>query len=168
MRIDVLDIPLRGRGSRFTLGPIVGWTKVSPEDFEYLSQFRWYQRSDGYVVRGDYSTGRLKIVRMHREIMGFPRMVDHKNHDRLDNRRENLRVSNSKDNNIHTMSTKNSSSKYRGVTWRKDRNKWIAQCAVGGKNKYLGSFDLEEDAANAVKIYLENDFDYREYDTCTG
>lgn len=166
METKILEIPLRGRGSRHTLGPITGWTKVSPEDYEYLSQFRWYLRDNGYVVRGDYSTGSLKIVRMHREILGFPegKTIDHINRDRADNRRENLRVVSQKENTLNTGAKKNSSSKYRGVCWNEKTKSWKAQCSVGGTNKHIGLFKTEEDAAKAVQDYLEENFGFRQED----
>lgn len=41
------------------------------------------------------------------------------------------------------------SSKYRGVSWKKDNKCWSAQIVVNGKSVYLGLFSVEEDAARA-------------------
>ena len=40
-----------------------------------------------------------------------------------------------------------SSCSYKGVSWRKDTNKWNAQIKVNGKRLHLGNFDVAEDAA---------------------
>ncbi|MDN6063239.1 MAG: AP2/ERF family transcription factor, partial [Staphylococcus simulans] len=48
-------------------------------------------------------------------------------------------------------------SKYKGVTWRKSRNRWVAQLNFNGKRYYLGSYKSEDEAAiaynNAVMEY---------------
>ena len=60
---------------------------VDVDDFEWLSRFRWVVNPQGYAI-----TKTAPYLRMHRLIMGLPRgEVDHKNRDRLDNRKENLR-----------------------------------------------------------------------------
>lgn len=81
--IDYLEIPLTGQAGA---GRFV---KVSPEDYVYLSRFKWTYK-EGYAV------GRIgkKEMRMHRLIMreDDPEyVIDHINRDRLDNRRSNLR-----------------------------------------------------------------------------
>ena len=43
-----------------------------------------------------------------------------------------------------------------GVTWNKDKHKWIASITFNGKYKYLGSFENKEDAIKARKE-AEND-----------
>ena len=54
---------------------------------------------------------------------------------------ENLRVVTSQENHFNT--------KAKGYYWHKQRQKWQAQIQVNGKHKYLGCFDLEEDARQA-------------------
>ena len=48
---------------------------------------------------------------------------------------------------VPRVSTK--SSKYRGVSWRKQNKKWQAQISVAGKKEWLGDFDVEAEAAKA-------------------
>jgi hypothetical protein len=40
-------------------------------------------------------------------------------------------------------------SKYRGVSWNKSRNKWVAAIQYDGKTHYLGGFEDEKEAARA-------------------
>jgi hypothetical protein len=82
--------------------------------------------------------------------------VDHINHDGLDNRRSNLRLATNQENCWNRRNGRNNkSSKYIGVTWRKDRSRWRALIRFNGKLIELGKFKSEIDAAiaydNAVK-----------------
>lgn len=63
---------------------------VDQEDYEKLSQHKWYYRNDGYVAKKD----KKDTVYLHRFIMNTPKSMhtDHVNHNRLDNRKENLRI----------------------------------------------------------------------------
>jgi hypothetical protein len=96
---------------------------------------------------------------MHRLIMermlGRPLQpgedVDHINHNGIDNRRANLRVATHAQNlgNQRTQQKAGKSSRFKGVTWGKGHKKWQAQIHIGGKHKFLGYFEVEEEAARA-------------------
>ena len=75
----------------------------------------------------------------------WPECVDHINNVRHDNRAANLRAATSRQNSMNRKSSKNSLSKYKGVTFRKDRCKWVATI----NRKRIGSFINEKDAAQA-------------------
>ena len=77
--------------------------------------------------------------------------IDHININPLDNRIENLRVATHSQNQRNRNKLKNCSSKYKGVYWNKQRNKWEARIRIDGKKKYLGLFDNEQEAAEAYK-----------------
>ncbi len=79
------------------------------------------------------------------------RLLDHKNGNVFDNQRSNLREATHQQNNRNRASNKYSSSKYCGVSRRKNRN-WSACINIGGKKKKrinLGCFYNEKDAARA-------------------
>jgi len=44
---------------------------------------------------------------------------------------------------------------YKGVTYNRQRNKYVTHIYINGKNKYLGSFDNPKDAGKAYKKELE-------------
>lgn len=122
---------------------------VDDEDYGYLNQWKWYI-SNGYAIRkeGTYP-GKISIIRLHRIIINAPKdkQVDHINSNKLDNRKENLRLATNSQNQMNRKKSERCSSKYKGVYFNKDRNKWIAYINVKRKMKYLGIFEKEEDAA---------------------
>jgi hypothetical protein len=103
--------------------------------------------SHGYVQIWD---GEVHLL--HRWIMGvargegYARIVDHFNGDRLDNRRENLRIVSATESNLN-----------RGVKGRcvypTRHGKWVARVAHRGKNHYLGTFPTVERAEAAVSAF---------------
>jgi hypothetical protein len=70
--------------------------------------------------------------------------IDHINHDRADNRIANLRLVSRKQNNENKSKSEGKSSKFKGVTFRKDQQKWTAQICTNYKQKHLGYFESEE------------------------
>jgi len=130
------------------------FAKVDPEDYIWLSQFRWYcnkRPHTSYAIRsaGEGKDGG-KVV-MHREIMNTPAdlVCDHINRNGLDNRKKNLRNCTRAENNLNQGSERNSTSGFKGVYWKKDMQKWAACIKREGKQKHLGYFDNEIDAAKA-------------------
>ena len=134
------------------------FAKVDLEDYKYLNQFKWFVYKGGYVGRGVYIgkiDGKKKVrqIKMHREIMEFPDVkldIDHKNHDKLDNRRNNLRICSHRDNMINCKTYVTNKSGYRGV--HKYGLKWRAQIRVNGVAKYLGTYLSKVDAASAYAV----------------
>jgi hypothetical protein len=87
---------------------------------------------------------------MHRFIMDPPRsmVIDHINHNGLDNRKANLRVVTQQQNLWNSRRGLNQGrSRYKGVSWDADNNKWAATIRINGKCKRLGFFTDEISAA---------------------
>jgi hypothetical protein len=65
---------------------------VDDEDYEELNKYNWYYSYQGYAVRTNHRLN--KCIYMHRIIMNplDYKQVDHINHNKLDNRKENLRI----------------------------------------------------------------------------
>ena len=92
-----------------------------------------------------------KIIMLHRWLMDAPesKLVDHRNHDPLDNRLENLRLANYSQNGHNRKHVKNV---------YKDKNAWRASITLKGVYHHLGLFKKEEDAILAVETFRkEND-----------
>lgn len=123
---------------------------VDDEDYKTFSCFNWYaQKGNGGLYAARREKG--KIVFLHRKIIkateGYE--VDHINGDTLDNQRNNLRIVTRRQNAQNSKKRKGSLSKYKGVTWNKERNKWQAQIKVDGKQLFLGHFRNEISAAKS-------------------
>lgn len=77
--------------------------------------------------------------------------IDHINHDKADNRIENLREATNQQNQFNKPKSKYSKSNYKGISFHKRSNKWLAQININKVNTYLGIFDTEEEAALAYQ-----------------
>ena len=75
--------------------------------------------------------------------------VDHRNRDKSDNRASNLVWATRSENCHNRTKWAGCSSKFVGVFWNAQRNKWQASIKVNGKSKHLGLFLVEEEAARA-------------------
>lgn len=98
--------------------------------------------------------GSHTLVAMHRLILGVNStsvVVDHKNHNGLDNRRCNLRVANYSLNSANAR-FKSGTSGFRGVKFSKRSGRWSARIKVDGREHFLGEFASVEDAAAAYNI----------------
>lgn len=123
---------------------------VSDEDFERVSQFRWYADVGRWTVYARRNFTREDGVRstqlMHRFIMDVtdPQIqVDHRFHNGLDNQREKLRVATQSQNNKNQRVRRTSKTGRKGVSWCKYTKRYVAQ--YGGC--HIGRFDCPKEAA---------------------
>lgn len=119
------------------------------EDYEIIQKYRWHVDSNGYVIAKKEN----KSYKMHRVVLGLTVNdkveVDHINHNKLDNRKNNLRIVTRSQQCMNTRKRKNNSSGIKGVYKMTGYEKWCAQINASGKRIYLGSFNNKEDAINA-------------------
>lgn len=118
-------------------------------------------------MKTDIRKDTRKVLYLHRFITHCPEgmYVDHISLDTLDNRKSNLRICTWQQNNFNKISYSHNTSGFRGVIWRKDRNRWMAQISVNKHNIYLGVFKNIEGAIAARKEAEEKyfgDFRYKE------
>jgi len=129
---------------------------VDPEDFERLNKYKWYAARDTrtfYAHRKKRVGKKYVSIGMHRQILNPPDhlMVDHINHNGLDNRKANLRLATSAQNSYNRRQVrKDKSSKYIGVSWREWTKKWAVIICYKRKNIIIGYF---EDEIQAAKEY---------------
>lgn len=123
---------------------------VDAKDYYRLAQFQWFASFSGntfYAVR-KYGG---KPVKMHRWIMNAPDglVVDHIDHNGLNNCRSNLRLCSHVQNTRNAVCNNGASSKYKGVCRRRKTKKWRAAIKFNKKSYNLGDFTDEIAAAKA-------------------
>lgn len=121
-------------------------------DYLELNKYAWHL-NEGYAVRNGRVSEDKKTIRMHRQIMGEPieKVIDHINHNRLDNRRENLRVCTGGENAINRNIAIHNTSGVTGVEWDKRQEMWKANISKNNKRTHLGTFEFFDDAVKARK-----------------
>lgn len=132
---------------------------VDDEDYERLSQWKWH--FDGVYARRSTPDKDKKCVNMHRLLCDFPvgKQIDHINGDQLDNRKCNLRICTRQQNHWNrSINLSPKSSKYKGVYWENERQKWRAYIYKNNKRINIGRFLTEQEAANAYNKYAINMF----------
>ena len=143
---------------------------VDDEDYDRLNQYTWHLSTHGYAYRDSYTKGHKIKDRfeMHREIMGFPKgkLVDHKDQNRLNNQKSNLRLATKSTNAQNSRSHSDSRCSYKGVSptnksYSRVAKKtgelrhyvypdwYVAQICINGKKINLGTFKTPEEAARA-------------------
>ena len=83
---------------------------------------------------------------------GYKIVVDHIDNNPLNNRLDNLQLITHRENIGKDLK---GSSKYAGVSWSKSSKKWLARININGKNKHLGLFTSEIQAANYYQYELQ-------------
>lgn len=134
----------------------VAW--VSPEDAD-LAELKWTAlpsttSESYYVYRRPWVNGRQEMLYMHRLVLSRVlkreivkgEHVDHIDGNPLNNRRTNLRVATDSQNKMNRGKQKDNTTGYKGVTYKSDRRKWVAQIKKDRKNYYLGGFNTPEEA----------------------
>lgn len=128
---------------------------VDQADFEKLKQHKWHltiDRWNKYAKRSARKGNKRCRCAMHRVVTNAPDglFVDHINHNGLDNRKANLRIVTSQQNSWNKRQGKRrKSSKYKGLSWRKNSQKWGVSICIDYKSKHLGYFEDEKEAAAA-------------------
>lgn len=136
---------------RRKLRPNGQWVSFDACDAKLLEKYSWYVDSNGYA-RAHIGEG--KCVYMHRIIMGAKKGidVDHINHNKLNNKRSNLRCCKHQHNTMNKIIQTNNTSGFKGVYWARHANRYMAYVTIDRNNKYLGYFDNKEDAALAYDM----------------
>lgn len=122
---------------------------VSKEDMLLLSGFTWH-------INSGYAKTRIgkKVIKMHRLLLEAPidKEVDHINGDKLDNRRENLRLVTHAENQANRKVNHTSSSGLKGVIYDRfmqRQKRWKAHIYHNGQRTTIGHYYTKEQAAEA-------------------
>ena len=136
---------------------------IDTEDLENVLHFyTWFVRPNAnnktwYAFgKKPKEKGRSDNFLIHRVIMDAPKdmLVDHINHDGLDNRKCNLRLCSQVENQLNRDgAASHSTSGIRGVHWSSRKQRWIANVVINGQKMHVGTFTNKDDAAIAVSRY---------------
>jgi len=129
---------------------------VDDENFEWLNQYKWHahhNQGHWYALHSVRNNGKKTEIKMHRLIMGLnsedKQKIDHIDGNGLNNQQNNIRFCTQMQNCQNQNLRKNTSSKYKGVSWFNRDKKWRAYIQVNKEYIHLGYFDDELNAAAA-------------------
>lgn len=139
---------------------------VDDDKIEYLSKFNWRGIKKGntwYAVRQEGHHDARKTIYMHHQLLKpeNDKVCDHVNGCGLDNRIENLRLCTRKQNSYNIRMSKKNTTGYKGVSFDRRFNKYVAYIGSQKTRKYLGSFNDVKSAAaayNAEAIRRHGEF----------
>jgi len=135
--------------------------EIDEEDLELFEKYTWYVSPKGYLMRNTSyrKDGKIcgKALFFHREVIiahggdlkdGY---VDHKDRNKLNNQKENLRYPVTKAENMRNREQqKNNLYGYKGIYFHKNRRcPWAARIACDGKQIFIGWYLTPEEAALA-------------------
>jgi len=130
---------------------------VDPADYDRLRKYEWLCRKgkNSFYARRRVPTGKAgkeTLVYIHQDVIEVPdgMVVDHINHDGMDNREANLRAATYSQNLCNRKKRTGAMySKYKGTHWHKLHRKWLARITFEKKTIHLGYFCDEIEAAKA-------------------
>lgn len=125
---------------------------VDDEDFDRVNEYLWVVRfiNNSIPVISGVIKGKNRYLTHF--ILGLSNVtsnISFLNMNRFDFRKENLIEINKTSVSRRKKAHRKSSSKYKGVSWRGDSNKWLAKIKVDGKDYRIGLFVNEDEAAKA-------------------
>lgn len=118
------------------------------ENLVLIQSRNWYVDKDGYLTSSYYYLGQLRIVRFHRVVTHAKpgQWVDHKDKNRANNRKQNLRCCNYSQNNRNRGRYSTNTSGVTGVGFDKKRERWVATIMYDHKRMFIGRFQNRDDA----------------------
>ncbi len=125
------------------------FAKVDDADYDLVMRHTWHVNDGGYAVtnvkKAD-GTGYTTLA-MHHLIVG--KGVDHEDRDPRNNQRHNLRYATLSQNLANSGPRPSNSTGYKGVTYEKARNKYVAQINFNHRVRRIGRFNTAIEAAYA-------------------
>jgi len=128
---------------------------LDDDDYERICKSRWNVGTKGYARRLIYpKEGKAICVFMHREVLMLsdPTLfVDHKNMNKLDNTKSNLRVCTKSQNGQNRNVQSNNKLGIKGVVFRPTNKKYRAIIKLNGKQFNLGHYNTAQEASFAYE-----------------
>lgn len=133
-------------------GSVVAHAIVDDEAFERASVLRWSMHPTGYVTAAVRVNDKVHTFYLHRFVLGYTgsMKIDHRNRNKLDCRKENLRIATPTQNNANCLKRSNNTSGYKGVCRHPKNDTWQIKIGHQGKTIYIG---CHPDVIEAAKLY---------------
>ena len=121
------------------------YAEIDAIDLPLVAKYKWYAFVDRNTVYAHHKGRKSGTLLLHRVILNAPRhlQVDHRDGNGLNNKRNNLRLATSSQNN-HNRHKIKARSGVQGVKFSK--NRWEARINIDKKEIYLGRFITKEQA----------------------
>ena len=131
---------------------------IDRDDYEKVKNIRWRINDQGYVKEARSYSARI----LARVVSGAPpgKVVDHINHDTLDNRKVNIRVCTQMQNTRNTQIASNNTTGYKGVSAIRSKSglKYRAYITHDGYRREIGRYNDKVEAAKAYNIWAQKLF----------
>lgn len=116
------------------------------EDYDLISNYHWRLQPDK-CFNTHYAITKDNIL-MHRLILSpeKSKVIDHKNHNGLDNRKQNLKICTQLENMQNQRLRKTNKSGYSNISYEKERNKWLVKFVYNKKVYKIGRYNTIEEA----------------------
>lgn len=134
---------------------------IDAEDYDKVKDYCWSVAKNGYAV------ARCGIkdapILMHRIIMDAKEedVIDHRNHEILNNRKTNLRLCDNYKNMANQSLSKANTSGFKGVYWDKEKELWNVKIGYNNKQIHIGYYSDYEKAIEA-RMKAEEEY-FKEY-----
>jgi hypothetical protein len=133
---------------------------IDDEDYGLVSQYNWFIYAcsvKGKRARTMYAVAHIKgrTVRMHRlilKVIDRKVIVDHKDHNGLNNQKSNLRIATSQQNQFNMRPFNSNKTGFKGVSYNKKDKRYAVFLGVNNKHRFFGNFST---AVEAAKKYNE-------------
>ena len=150
--------PIVARPIEIPVGPSIAYVPltrglfalIDRDSVESVGQFNWYAQKTAcgyYASRGLRTMTSYQVLPLHALLASLG--ADHINGNSLDNRKCNLRSATVSQNAKNRAKSRNSKSRFKGVSWSRRDSKWAAEIQVDKRRIWLGYFSDELEAAKS-------------------
>jgi len=132
-------------------------TIIDAEDVDKVKDIKW-RLTKNAVCGSKGPSGNVCLSRFLMDCTDDSLFVDHKNHDTIDNRKQNLRICTMEENNRNVRTLQKTKTDVKGVWPSQNGNRYMAGITVDKKFKYLGYHETIDEAAVAYNNAAEKYF----------
>lgn len=131
---------------------------LDDEDYQRVSELTWTFSLDKGTKNFYFNCSKFRIG-LARFIMNCPKnkIVDHIDHNTLDNRKANLRICTIQESNRNRRTRKDSKNKYKGLNFLPSYKKWTTLIKINGKMKTVGHSNSKIEAGYLYNVHAKKE-----------